>query len=162
DGLLLGAFVAVTQREVRHPISHVWRRARLPVFVGTGVVLLALYVWATGLNDYDRRVISLGYVTLALFFASAVSLCADHVIGERSRRFLSWGPLVSCGKVSYGMYIFHWPLVVLGVPYLMKWQAGQSTVVQMLISGSFIVGGIALIWALASLSFKFFESPFLR
>ncbi|MBX3203897.1 MAG: acyltransferase [Labilithrix sp.] len=162
DGLLLGAFVAVTQREVRHPASQVWRRLRLPIFVGTAIALLGLYVWATGLNDYDRRVIGIGYVTLALFFASGVSLCADHVIGERARRLLSWGPLVSCGKVSYGMYIFHWPLVVLGVPYLMKWQEGQSTLVQMGISGAFIVVGLVLIWVLASLSFKFFESPFLK
>lgn len=139
-----------------------WRRLRLPIFVGTAAALLGLYVWATGLNDYDRRVIGIGYVTLALFFASAVSLCADHVIGERSRRFLSWRPLVSCGKVSYGMYIFHWPLVVLGVPYLMKWQDGQSTATQMLISGGFVVAGIAVIWALASVSFRFFESPFLK
>lgn len=139
-----------------------WRRLRLPIFVGTAAALLGLYVWATGLNDYDRRVIGIGYVTLALFFASAVSLCADHVIGERSRRFLSWRPLVSCGKVSYGMYIFHWPLVVLGVPHLMKWQDGQSTATQMLISGGFVVAGIAVIWALASVSFRFFESPFLK
>jgi peptidoglycan/LPS O-acetylase OafA/YrhL len=162
DGLLLGAFVAVTQREVAHPVAQIWRRLRRPIFVGTAVVLLGLYVWATGLNDYDRRVIGVGYVTLALFFASAVSLCADHVIGERTRRLLSWGPIVSCGKVSYGMYIFHWPLVVLGVPYLMKWQEGQSTLTQMLVSGGFVVGGIAFIWVLASLSFKFVESPFLR
>jgi len=162
DGLLLGAFVAVTQREVRHPVAQIWRRLRLPIFIGTGLALLGLYVWATGLNDYDRRVIGVGYVTLALFFASGVSLCADHVISDRSRRILSWSPLVSCGKVSYGMYIFHWPLVVLGVPYLMKWQEGQSTLTQMLISGGFVIGGIALIWAVASLSFRYFESPFLK
>ena len=162
DGLLLGAFVAVTQREVRHPAAQIWRRLRLPIFAGTALALLGLYVWATGLNDYDRRVIGIGYVMLALFFASGVSLCADHVIGERARRFLSWAPLVSCGKVSYGMYIFHWPLVVIGVPYLMKWQEGQSTLVQMGISGAFVVGGITAMWVLASVSFKFFESPFLK
>ncbi len=162
DGLLLGAFVAVTQREVQHPVAHVWRRLRFPIFVGTAAALLGLYVWATGLNDYDRRVIALGYVMLALFFASTVSLCADHIIGERARRFLSWSPLVSCGKVSYGMYIFHWPLVVLGVPYLEKWQVGQSTAMQMLISGGFVASGITAIWVLASISFRVFESPFLK
>ncbi|HVJ94436.1 MAG TPA: acyltransferase [Labilithrix sp.] len=162
DGLLLGAFVAVTQREVHHPLSHVWRRLRFPLFVGTAVALLGLYVWATGLNDYDRRVIGIGYVTLALFFASAVSLCADHAIGENVRRFLSFRPLVSCGKVSYGMYIFHWPLVVLGVPYLMKWQEGRETGTQMLVSSAFVVAGIAFSWVLASISFRFFETPFLK
>lgn len=162
DGLLLGAFVAVTQREVRHPISQVWRRVRLPAFIGTGLALAGLYVWATGLNDYDRRVIGLGYVTLALFFASSVSMCADHVIGPRATSILQSKSLVACGKVSYGMYIFHWPLVVVGVPYLVKWQAGQPIAMQMLLSGGFVVGGIALIYGLAWLSFRFFESPFLK
>ena len=162
DGLLLGAFVAVTQREVTHPVAQVWRRLRKPIFIGTALALLGLYVLATGLNDYDRRVIAIGYVTLALFFASTVSLCADALIGPRAQAFLTLRPLVSCGKVSYGMYIFHWPLVVLGVPYLEQWQAGQSTAMQMVISGSFIVGGIAFIWVVASVSFRFFESPFLK
>jgi peptidoglycan/LPS O-acetylase OafA/YrhL len=162
DGLLLGAFVAVTQREVRHPISQVWRRVRLPAFIGTALALTGLYVWATGLNDYDRRVIGVGYVTLALFFASTVSLCADHVIGPRAKKFLESRLLVACGKVSYGMYIFHWMLVVVGVPYLLKWQAGQSITTQMAISGGFVVGGIAFIYVMAWLSFRFFESPFLK
>lgn len=162
DGLLLGAFVAVTQREVHHPAAHVWRSLRRPILIGTALALAGLYVLAVGLNDYDRRVIGVGYVTLALFFAAAISLCADHVIGERTRRLLSWRPLVSCGKVSYGMYIFHWPLVVLGVPYLTRWQEGQSTATQMAVSGGFVVLGIVVIWALASVSFRFFESPFLK
>jgi peptidoglycan/LPS O-acetylase OafA/YrhL len=161
DGLLLGAFVAVTQREVRHPLAQVWRRLRKPIFIGTALGLAALYVWAVGLNDYDRRVIAVGYVLLALLFASAVSLCADHVISERTTRFLSWQPLVSCGRVSYGMYIFHWPLVVLGVPLLLEMQKDASVTRQMLVSGTFVVVGILVIWAIASVSFRFFETPFL-
>ena len=162
DGLLLGAFAAVTQREVRHPISQVWRRVRKPILIGTALALAGLYVWATGLNDYDRRVIGVGYVTLALFFASVVSLCGDHLIGPRAKAFLEWKPLVACGKVSYGMYIFHWPLVVLAVPYLTKMQAGRGVAEQMAISGGFVVAGIAFIYVMATISFRFFESPFLK
>ena len=162
DGLLLGAFVAVTQREVMHPVAAVWRRLRKPIFIGTALALVGLYLLATGLNDYDRRVIAVGYVTLALFFASSVSLCADQLVGPRVQSLLMARPLVSCGKVSYGMYIFHWPLVVLGVPYLETWQAGQSTAMQMAISGGFVIGGITSMWVLASISFRFFEAPFLK
>lgn len=162
DGLLLGAFVAVTQREVTHPVSFVWRRLRFPLWVATACALLGLYAIANGLNDYDRRIIAIGYVMLALFFAASISLCADHLVGDRVRRFLSWAPLVSCGKVSYGMYIFHWPLVVLVVPYLLKMQPGMSLPMQMAVNLGVIVGGITLMWVLASVSFRFFESPFLK
>ena len=162
DGLLLGAFVAVTQREVLHPVSKVWRRLRFPIFVSTALALCGLYVMANGLNDYDRRIMSIGYVTLAVFFASAISMCSDSVISERARRFLSWRPLVACGKVSYGMYIFHWVLVILLVPRLVEMQVGMSVMNQFALGVGVIVGGIAIVYVLAELSFRFFETPFLK
>jgi peptidoglycan/LPS O-acetylase OafA/YrhL len=162
DGLLLGAFVAVTQREVSHPVSKAWRRLRFPIFVATALALCGLYVMANGLNDYDRRIMAIGYVALAMFFASAISMCADAVISERVRRFLSWRPLVACGKVSYGMYIFHWVLVILLVPRLVKMQAGMDVATQMALNTGVIVGGIAVVYVLAEISFRFFETPFLK
>ena len=71
---------------------------------------------AHGLNDYDRRIMAIGYVTLALFFAAIDLDVRGRRDRERTRRFLSSQPLVACGKVSYGMYIFHWPLVISLVP----------------------------------------------
>ena len=161
DGLLLGAFVAVTQREVSHPVSKAWRRLRFPVLVSTALALCGLYVMANGLNDYDRRIMAIGYVTLALFFASSISMCADAVISEGARAFLSWRPLVACGKVSYGMYIFHWVLVIILAPRLTKMQLGMDVATQMALTGGVIVGGIAIVYVLAELSFRFFETPFL-
>jgi len=162
DGLLLGAFVAVTQREVLHPVSKAWRRLRFPIFVATALALCGLYVMAHGLNDYDRRIMGVGYVTLAMFFASSISMCSDSVISERARSFLSWRPLVACGKVSYGMYIFHWVLVILLVPVLVKMQAGMDVGMQIALGFGVIVGGIAIVYVLAELSFRFFETPFLK
>ncbi len=162
DGLLLGAFVAVTQREVSHPVSVAWRRLRFPILVSTALALAGLYVLANGLNDYDRRIMAIGYVTLAVFFASSISLCADAAISERMRRFLSWKPLVACGKVSYGMYIFHWVLVILLVPRLVPMQKGMDVTTQMALVTGVIVGGIAIVYVLAEISFRFFETPFLK
>jgi peptidoglycan/LPS O-acetylase OafA/YrhL len=162
DGLLLGAFVAVTQREVTHPVSVAWRRLRFPIWVSTALALAGLYALANGLNDYDRRIMAIGYVILALFFASSISMCADAVIGERVRSFLSWRPLVACGKVSYGMYIFHWVLVILLVPRLVPMQKGMDVATQMGLVTGVIVLGIAVSFVLAEISFRFFETPFLK
>lgn len=161
DGLLLGAFVAVTQREASHPVSKIWRRLRFPLFVGTVVALVGLYVLAGGLNDYDRRIMAIGYVTLALFFATTVSLCADHVVGPRAKRFLEWRPLVACGKVSYGMYIFHWPLVCLMVPWMEQRQKLMGVGEQIAYCTVAIIAGIAFIYGMAWLSFELFEKRFL-
>src|SRR5205814_7377037 len=112
-------------------------------------------------NDYDRRIMSIGYFALALLFASAVSMCADGAVSTRVRGILSSRPLVACGKVSYGMYIFHWPLVVILVPRLVKLQAGMSVPMQLALCTGVIVGGIAFIYVAAALSFRFFEARFL-
>lgn len=162
DGLLLGAFVAVTQREATHPVAVVWRRLRFPIFVATSAALLGLYALVGGLNDYDRRIIAIGYVTLALFFASGVSMCADHVVRPGVERFLGWRPLIACGKVSYGMYIFHWPLVVFLVPRLEAMQKGMPTATQIALGLGVVIGGTALMYVAAAISFRFFETPFLR
>jgi peptidoglycan/LPS O-acetylase OafA/YrhL len=162
DGLLLGALVAVLQRETDHPLAHAWRRVRFPVLVASAVVLLGLYIKCHGLDDYNRIMVGVGYVTLAVFFASAVSLCADTRIGETARKLLSSRPLVACGKVSYGMYIFHWVLVVLLVPRLESMQKGMGMAQQVGLVTTVIVGGISVIYVCAWLSFRFFESPFLR
>jgi peptidoglycan/LPS O-acetylase OafA/YrhL len=162
DGLLLGAFVAVTQREAMHPVSIAWRRLRFPIFVATALALSGLYVVARGLNDYDRRIMAVGYVSLALFFACSISMCADAVISARTARFLSWRPLVACGKVSYGMYIFHWPLVIFLVPRLVKMQAGMDTATQLGLTSAVIIGCIGAIYVVAEVSFRFFEMPFLK
>jgi peptidoglycan/LPS O-acetylase OafA/YrhL len=165
DGLLLGALTAVLQRESAHPVAHAWRRLRFPILVATGLVLAGLYAVCHGLNDYDRRMIVIGYVSLALFFAAAVSMCGDAVVSPRVRAFLESKPLVACGKVSYGMYIFHWVLVVLLVPRLEKMQApaaGMSSLAQIGLVSGVIVVGILIIYMCAWVSFRFFESPFLK
>jgi peptidoglycan/LPS O-acetylase OafA/YrhL len=162
DGLLMGALVAVLQREHDHPLSYAWRRMRWPVFVATALALLGLYALAHGLNDYDRRVMVVGYFLLAVFFASGVSLCADGVIGERARGILSSRPLVACGKVSYGMYIFHWPLVVWLVPRIEKMQEHYDVGARIGLGLGLIVGATAVIYVCAAISYRVFESPFLR
>ena len=162
DGLLSGAFVAVTQREVSHPVSVAWRRLRFPIWVSTALALSGLYVLANGLNDYDRRIMAVGYVLLAVFFASSISMCADGVIGERMRRFLSWKPLVACGKVSYGMYIFHWVLVIWLVPRISKMQQTMDTTTKMGLNFAVIIGGIAITYVFAEISFRHFEARFLK
>ncbi len=162
DGLLLGALVATLQRESSHTISHLWRRLRFPLFVLTGLGTLGLYVVAKGLNGYDRRVVAVGYFMLALFFASGVSLCADGKISDRVKSALSSKVLVSCGKVSYGMYIFHWPLLIVSIPWLKRTQEHMGEMGQLGLNTAFMVTAITLVWGAAQLSFKYFETPFLN
>ncbi len=49
---------------------------------------------------------------LALFSLVSVGIIAGLQAPGRSRRALSFGPLVGLGKVSYGVYLVHWPVFV--------------------------------------------------
>jgi peptidoglycan/LPS O-acetylase OafA/YrhL len=78
------------------------------------------------------------------------------MVGEQGRTslngFLSWRPIAFVGTISYSLYLWHWPLVVmvkLGVVYGIR--AGT-------VAGDAFVVVASLI--LAALSWRFIEQPF--
>jgi peptidoglycan/LPS O-acetylase OafA/YrhL len=64
------------------------------------------------------------------------------------------------GKISYGFYIFHWPLYFLLSPWLFEQLAGSlhGAWLQFFVSLSATLIAIAVSWT----SFTFFESYFLK
>jgi peptidoglycan/LPS O-acetylase OafA/YrhL len=58
------------------------------------------------------------------------------------------------GRRSYGVYVFHWPAVVVAA-----WVAGRLPAGLTPLIGA---GALALVLIGSGLSFRFFESPFLR
>ncbi len=107
--------------------------AKVRVLDGLGVVAIALLgvAWAT-LDGRDSRLYRGGFFAAEGLVAILIA-CAAH--GERSfvARALSWKPLTWIGLVSYGLYLYHWPLYVvitkdrLGLPPLaisaLRWGA---------------------------------------
>ena len=67
---------------------------------------------------------------------------------------LGWGPLAGLGKISYGVYVLHWPLLVLfnaSVRYR-----------PMTVRGALMCAAwFALVVAVAWVSWRFYEAPFL-
>ncbi len=92
--------------------------------------------------------------------ALAVSLLVAVLIGSLDRwpdtavaRAFSWRPAVGLGRISYGVYLWHWPLV-LAVPVTshqpLVEQAGRQ------------LARLALTLLLAGLSFRYLEQPIQR
>jgi peptidoglycan/LPS O-acetylase OafA/YrhL len=77
-------------------------------------------------------------------------------IGGFYGRFLSWGPVVYIGRISYGIYVYHVFVIIVISPLLVPY--GLST-------DHYAVGRIAVLLtftlALSSLSWHFLEKPFL-
>jgi len=75
---------------------------------------------------------------------------------------LTKGIFPACGKVSYGMYIFHWVLVVLVAEWQEKFIADKSPAVAFGVGAGVILIGMILTYGVALLSFRFVEAPFLK
>ncbi len=162
DGLLLGALLAILGRDRSSALSKLWTRLR-PVVLGvTTLATLGLMAVTHGFNNYDGRVIAVGYAVLALFFASVVSVAVDGALYPAFARLLESRPLRACGRVSYGMYLLHWPIVVFTIPTLERLHASVSPAVSTLLGLAVVLVGIGVTYALAEVSFRFIETPFLR
>ncbi len=91
-----------------------------------------------------------GFVALWPLTAAALVIIAGQT-GSRfgADRVLSWGPLVRMGDMSYALYLWHWPILVI---YL-AWRGRQEVG---LVGGGLILG-LSLI--LAALTTRFVEKP---
>ncbi len=114
-----------------------------------GIVALGFTVWLfLSVHDYDYSTIFQGG-DLAASFCFAVLIAA--VAHQRSLLGMAFGvaPLRWIGERSYGIYLWHWPILALTRPGLdVRWSGAGLVVVQ-----------AALTVAAAALSYRFVEQP---
>jgi peptidoglycan/LPS O-acetylase OafA/YrhL/lysophospholipase L1-like esterase len=77
-----------------------------------GLVTIGLLVWRT--NQYSAFLYRDGLVLLAL--ATVLVIAAGAHPATRVGRALGWGPLRWIGVRSYGIYLWHLPIIVLTTP----------------------------------------------
>lgn len=99
-----------------------------------------------------------GYTTFAVLFGLLVNegvkennRVINFIFGNRLLRYF--------GKISYGLYVFHWPLHLLTFPFIMKWLSKYLEGNLMLILSASIttLAGILV----STISYYYFESFFL-
>ena len=146
DALLLGAALALLRRDHGDWWSGAaaLRRATPAVVFGT-VSLLAIAAW-----DAGDDLFGIGYSLAAV--AVVVLIYGLVVLDERGRwKVFAWPPAVAFGRVSYGFYLWHLPVL--------RWTddrlIGQPAVVR-------IGLGMGLTLAATLLSYRLLERPALR
>jgi peptidoglycan/LPS O-acetylase OafA/YrhL len=129
DALLLGCLLAFVLR------SHAWR----PSFWLVAVSVAVIGIWSVIPSREAFAVIGLTMVGLASTVLVAAAATSE---------WFTWRPLVALGAISYGVYLWHWPVMYIGGEYLPSVpMALVFTVVTISIAG---------------LSYRYVELPFLR
>ena len=130
-GLLAGSLLALM------PV-----KPRLPGWTIAAALGFLVTIGATGITSGWLFVLS----PLAVSVATAVVIVAAKTDGP-----LAWSPVAYVGRISYGLYLYSFPIFMLGERF--KIQNPFHL---------YAIGLTALIFATAALSYEFVEKPFLR
>jgi|SRR5882762_4711402 len=154
DAIAFGSLAALWLRSPSCTFA-LWR-VRAFQLLGLGVAGMAL---ARILTHRNSSVVS--YTFLAITFAGllGISLTSDprsSLLG----RSLSAGWLRYVGKISYGIYLLHFPIFILWARFIASHSFCQSNPVTRNLLG--FAGQMLLAMIAASLSWYFFEQPILR
>lgn len=153
-GLALGAALAVaTVGMARRPLEWAkWPRRTLPAIGGLAVLsLIAIAVTLPADAALNFRG---GLAVVAVL--SAVAILGAIVPGSLLGAALDAPPLRWIGARSYGIYLWHWPLLVLVTAAEPRWQDSPGT--QWMIGVTTVVITVVV----AAISYQFVERPIRR
>ncbi|MDO8775998.1 MAG: acyltransferase family protein, partial [Burkholderiaceae bacterium] len=138
--LLVGALLAF------NAIPAIKSRPVREIIAGAGLlaILVACFV-------YDAKTTFPGLAALAPVLGAAAIMHAGVSGPSLVGRLLQLRPVVYVGLISYSLYLWHWPLIV-----LTRYAMGMEPIT------SYIPALLAVSLALGSLSYHFIEQPFRR
>ncbi len=145
-GLLAGAALAMVWPSRRTARTALWSRVALDGAGLAGLAVIGVMIWRVG--QYSSFTYQGGLVLLSLATAGVVAAvaCPGSLVGV----ILGWKPLRWIGVRSYGIYLWHFPVIILTSPAnsaenlpRAAWQVAASV-------------------GIAALSWRFVEEPIRR
>jgi len=137
--LLLGAGVAMLSAGPSSKTA-----SQLSGLAGITLILISIF-------GIDSSVQFPGIVIILPTLGTAMILWSGHRQNTHSgltNIILAWRPLVMIGLISYGLYLWHYPLLTLMRLYIAKEPSQWA-----------IIGAITLTFGIAALSYRYYEYP---
>ncbi|PEF62123.1 acetyltransferase [Bacillus anthracis] len=144
--LLIGAVLALVWPSNRLA-NKIIPKARFILDVVGGIALIIILVMFWKTNQYDPFLYKGGMVLLSIATALLVANLAHPA--SRIAQFLRFRPLRWVGVRSYGIYLWHYPILTLTTP---KVNAGDFSLIRATLQ-------FLLIILIAQISWKFIEKP---
>lgn len=159
EPLLLGALVAILEKEKK--LESLYR-----VFLTAGLLslasLLVIFSIDKNLHITNNLLLRIGYSAIDLIWVFTlvhVSVNKRHSGITRNLFSINW--LLWLGKYSYGIYVFHWIILILFI-YKAEYELLKRGVEIQLVYFTVRFAGIILILLISYLSYNFFEKKFLQ
>lgn len=157
DGLCVGAMLAL--------LMH-----RYPGFLKKYTTVIVLLMAAINFGFYfinGRLAFTLPYLAVAGYTTFAVLfglLVHEAVTGESKlvRLILDNRLLKFFGRISYGLYVYHWPVYILLFPLLNKLLRSTGIISGRLAEAAGAVAATAIAVGISVISYKYIESFFLK
>ena len=137
----LGALLALAMLGAKVTLKRVW--ANVSGLVGLGAIA-ASSLLLNGSQGFPGALALLPTLGTALLIAAGSSVQSSVV-----SRFLAWKPLVFVGKISFSVYLIHWPLIVFG----------QQLLPELASSWAFAPVVLVATFALSVLAYALIERP---
>jgi peptidoglycan/LPS O-acetylase OafA/YrhL len=155
DGICIGCMIALLQR-----IKKDFLKNYTPWILLFFAALNFLFFYVNRQYDFSFPYLALiGYTTFAMIFGLLIN---EVVTGGTTiiTKLFSFSPLRFFGKISYGFYIFHWPVYMLITPWITRLLSPLLNGHALNFSTSLLatIAAIIISW----LSFRYFESYFLK
>jgi peptidoglycan/LPS O-acetylase OafA/YrhL len=160
DGLVVGALLAVAHRRGLIPALD----RLVPVVVIAGIAGLVAVTYLGGHTWWwNRRMQQFGYSIIAIIAGAMLVSAVNRPAGSLWPRMLSAGWLQAFGRYSYCLYLIHLPVMRAVREWVFNPEEYETLAVAPWIGQVlFYPVAAAPAFALAWLSWRFFESPILR
>ncbi|WP_420112274.1 acyltransferase family protein [Pseudactinotalea sp.] len=155
-GLMIGAALALSLASPTTDVRRIpgWDRARMAIAIVSGLALLTLLLTLDGESAFAYR----GGILLASIATAALIAALATAPGARDGmvRAFSTRPMVWLGERSYGIYLWHWPVLLI-VTAVLPAALPDSPI-------SWLVRALALALTLAvsAASYRWIEQPIRR
>jgi peptidoglycan/LPS O-acetylase OafA/YrhL len=160
DSLAMGALIAIHARSGKpFPV-----RAATRMMAAAPLLLVSLFVWPLLIPSISNITWSLAPTVTMLGAASLIVVALFASESSRLYRITTWRPAVVVGDISYGIYVFHQPIIFLVVRSWGIDAQDAPSIGSWHLPGMLVVGVVSfgVTIGLALLSSRFVEKPALR